>query len=652
MTSMNTTHAPLLPAPPHRGLSYASVPKILLGLGAFCLVVAGGIFLAVSWSSLGVGGRTAVLATVTLAAFAATLGLHRVGLRMAAEAISVVTLAFLTFDVYGGVASGLLGGLGHAGTTVLAGALLAGAGWGFGQVTRRGLPRLVAPQVVSGVGIALGYLGSANLGEGHPLVVGHLAVVAAGALAWSARRVGLPAQQWSTLAAGGLAWTGATVTAVSDALSSPTLHQLWVVGSGWSLLASSLGLLVPALVLRSRTSLLVGASGSAMLVTVAATLPVIGSSATTVVTVALIVTGAWTAAFATIRGPLRIIAVAPVALGSVILTIAVLVVAGYDLARWVPALPVFSHSFLVHLSGPTSPIAAGLVIPAVLIIIAAAASALTGSTRIGAADLARLAVAGSGVATALTTAAYDVPLAWSVGALALTGTLLAARSLRDDRPVASAYAAVTFALFGAAVIGALPSAALTASAAGAATLVAALLAFQAATPSVGLLGEIALIPFSAIATIALVMQLGHDAWSIPETYTLPLAAELLAIGVFHLRRNASAGTEVLIPGLLLALVPTTLLVLDDPLSLRALLLGAGCLALVLAGAALRWSAPIVAGAAAVTVLVLRELGPYANAVPQWVWIGLAGMVLTAAGITWERQLRDLRRAVSMVGRLR
>src|SRR4051794_19635527 len=41
------------------GLSAASVPKLLLGLGAACLLVAAVIFLAVAWSWLGIGGRTA-----------------------------------------------------------------------------------------------------------------------------------------------------------------------------------------------------------------------------------------------------------------------------------------------------------------------------------------------------------------------------------------------------------------------------------------------------------------------------------------------------------------------------------------------------------------------------------------------------------------
>jgi hypothetical protein len=87
-------------------------------------------------------------------------------------------------------------------------------------------------------------------------------------------------------------------------------------------------------------------------------------------------------------------------------------------------------------------------------------------------------------------------------------------------------------------------------------------------------------------------------------------------------------------------------------SLRAALLGAGCLGLVLAGTRLRWSSPLVVGAVVGGLLVLRELAPYAAATPQWVLIGLAGTVLTVVGVTWERRLRDLRQAADYLGRLR
>src|SRR4051812_34309411 len=59
----SSSPAPSQPAPSQppasSGLSAASVPKLLLGLGAICLLIAAVIFLAVAWSWLDIGGRTA-----------------------------------------------------------------------------------------------------------------------------------------------------------------------------------------------------------------------------------------------------------------------------------------------------------------------------------------------------------------------------------------------------------------------------------------------------------------------------------------------------------------------------------------------------------------------------------------------------------------
>ena len=93
-------------APRLRG---ASVPKILLSLGALCLLVAAVTFLAVAWSWLGVGGRTVVLVALTGSALGVSAVMHRRGLRMAAESLSVVGLGLLALDVVGARARRLAG---------------------------------------------------------------------------------------------------------------------------------------------------------------------------------------------------------------------------------------------------------------------------------------------------------------------------------------------------------------------------------------------------------------------------------------------------------------------------------------------------------------------------------------------------------------
>ena len=139
----------------------------------------------------------------------------------------------------------------------------------------------------------------------------------------------------------------------------------------------------------------------------------------------------------------------------------------------------------------------------------------------------------------------------------------------------------------------------------------------------------------------------------PEAYTLPTALVLVALGLYRLRRQASTTTGTsLLPGLVLATVPSLLWVLGDPVSLRALLLGAACLVLVIGAVQVRWGAPLLVGAGVGAILVLRELAPYVAQTPQWLAIGLAGAVLTVIGVTWEKRLQDLQVAGGFLGRLR
>ncbi|MCM3517039.1 SCO7613 C-terminal domain-containing membrane protein [Nocardioides sp. P86] len=158
----------------------------------------------------------------------------------------------------------------------------------------------------------------------------------------------------------------------------------------------------------------------------------------------------------------------------------------------------------------------------------------------------------------------------------------------------------------------------------------------------------------ALLTAASWVRLADTGVTQPEAYALPAALALLVLGALRLRRDPAASTRsALGSGLLLATVPSLLRVLvDDPVSPRALVLGLACLGLVLLGARLRLAAPLVVGAVVGGVLVLAEAAPWAAQTPQWVLLGLIGTLLTVVGVTWERRLAQVRAGSAYLARLR
>lgn len=726
------------PAPERGGVAFASVPKILLGLGAFCLLVAAVIFLAVSWSALGVGGRTAVLGAFTLTAGASALLLHRTGLRIAGESLIVVALGMLALDVFGAGAAGWIGD-GSDGTVSLAAGLTVAVAAVLVSLLRiGGQPRLVAPQVIAGIGLTVAYVGAVDVTD-HRLVAGHaLTLVAIGAVLVG-RAAGLVPLQWSVTAAGALAWFGSASVAATDALLDPDLHQLWAEGSGWSLLVTAAAMLVPGLVVRHQQLALAGASCAAMVVTVVLTLPSVDTDASTFGLVALGVTTAWVSGLAVLPRIARPVAIAPSAAGSVILAGLAVVTVAVAVARWADDVRPFTRSLDVVIGGPDPVTEPLLLVPSLLVPLAFVALVATDRSRAALLAWARVAgvVAGLGVAATLTS--YDVQLAAPVAVLVLVA--IGSAALR-----ATGFSAVAVLVAGAAALAAVPSAPLAAVVAGTGAALALTLATLVRTPDSTVAGRLAAAPLLGLAVAALVQAAGGGAawvavpvllavgvlavalprpevevtagvvalvalpgslavatdpgglaalWLAvagfvacasalvnesrrtavwggaallllaswvrladlevrePEAYTLPLAAALLALGGWRMQRSPAVGTaEALLPGLLLGTIPSLLWVLGDPVSLRALVLGGACLALTIAGAALRWSAPLLVGATVGAAIVVRELGPYAGDFPKWVWIGLAGALLTVVGITWERRLLEVRKAVGFLGRLR
>ncbi|WP_163573282.1 hypothetical protein [Fodinicola feengrottensis] len=85
-----------------------TVQNVLLSLGGLLLSVAAVVFTVVAWGRVGIGGRAAMLAALTIVVLAVPALLNRHGLRTTALAVASVGLVFLGLDAYAARASGLL----------------------------------------------------------------------------------------------------------------------------------------------------------------------------------------------------------------------------------------------------------------------------------------------------------------------------------------------------------------------------------------------------------------------------------------------------------------------------------------------------------------------------------------------------------------
>ncbi|MFM9595852.1 SCO7613 C-terminal domain-containing membrane protein [Streptomyces scabiei] len=164
--------------------------------------------------------------------------------------------------------------------------------------------------------------------------------------------------------------------------------------------------------------------------------------------------------------------------------------------------------------------------------------------------------------------------------------------------------------------------------------------------------------YAATALFVLASWVRLAAWDVgsPEAYTLPVTVPALLVGHLRRRRDLTASSWTTYgPGLAVTLVPSLVAAWSDAHWLRPLLLGAAALAVTLLGARHRLQAPLLLGGGALTLVTLHELAPYiaqvVDALPRWAPPALAGLLLLAAGATYEQRLRDARRIRDMLGKL-
>lgn len=156
-----------------------------------------------------------------------------------------------------------------------------------------------------------------------------------------------------------------------------------------------------------------------------------------------------------------------------------------------------------------------------------------------------------------------------------------------------------------------------------------------------------------LLAVAWWLRLAASDVSTIEAYTLPVAALLLLAGLWAmLRRPGTHSLTALLPGLLLATTPSLPAALAEPSSVRGLLLGLAALVLVGVGARLAWVAPFAVGVVEAVLLTVRHLTPFADALPRWVLLAVAGLLLLGAGTTWESRARQARRGLAAVRAMR
>ncbi len=745
------------PAPPRqRRLPAASVQVVLLSLGALCLLVAAVVFVAVTWSLLGLTGRTLVLLGFTGLLALVAVALTRQDLRGAAETFWIVVAGMLTVDLLGAQSAGLAGldALDWRGTGALVGGALLATGLGVGVWARRQpVGRLYGAESVAVVGALIVCTSNVWLAE-NPAVAATVAVPVLAALFALLRRQ-VPVAAYGM---GGLAlasWLVLLLVGWERTLETAGLGEWWSDGRGWPLLAAAvlaavtvylpttpaqarpvaagLGLLALALLAggpqtvgTETRDIVVASTILVALALVAAFAPrtwALGAAA--LAALGVVGLGLWLAA-----GPSNALAslepdgstsadtvlsgsafgAAPWTAGIVALAVASSLVlllrrvperhrasAGPSVGAVAPA--VLALGALVLVLGLQPPLWVGVLAAAVATAIAAGATwwvrdhsvaAASGTTTTAyLAALTLYTAAANDLLIAVTTSIFAVVLvvvlvlrdlagrhfsaaasgalaalvggwalvAWGVElgadadarglALALYAALvgvIASPATRHEAPrITLEVTAMVLAVTAVVAIPDPHTSAMAMTAVGSAICLVAVANRDRA--QLGWLGAV-------ILGLATAVRAALDVQA-PELYTLPAATLLIAAGAWRLRTDREASSfDVLGSGLTLALLPSLVLALDEPVSLRGALIGAAGVLALAVGVHQRLAAPFVLGAATTGLLAVRHLEPYADAVPRWITLGGVGLALLVVGVTWEARRRNLETAGRYLAALR
>lgn len=687
-----------------------TVQHLLLALGGLLLAVAAIAFTVISWGHLGIAGRSAVLGALTVAAAAVPVLLLRRSLTATAEVVACLALVLLLLDAYAlrQVAIPGTDGLRYAAVAL---AVVSAAWAGYARL----LPRLALPGLLALVLAQLPlFLWASATRSAHATAAALLATAAldtvaalrarrpgprltaavsgtalglcglltAGVLSGAATGAG-EALRASGLLLGAAALTGtaalrrapappvagmlAGVTAVSAVAAAGGVVRV-LVADDWTAvgyLLCAMASLAAAAALPLRRAVAVGlASGAAAAgaVTVLWALPPL--------TIALLTPGDFHGpaaapavaglAAATLAAAARRLDSRPLASGAVVAAAAALGAIDLPLGRVAVVVALLALSAValapaalatagvlavttigwVHEDGPMT-----LTVLALLLVAYGALFAAAPRTRAVSAACAVACAAGL---------AWDGPLVagWPRhdAAFAVLGVAAAAQALALTRTARAfeypGHAAAALAVCLA--VGEPAPLALTLACAGA--VMAAVAALRAERRR---LHHVA----TALFVAALWVRLATSGVTTPEAYTAPVSAVAIALGLLARRRDPTVSSWLAYgPGLAVTLMPSLVTAWGDPGWPRPLLLGAAALAVTLLGAARRLAAPLLLGGGVLALDAVHELAPFVaqalGALPRWVPLGVAGLLLLALGATYERRLREVRRLRRQLLRLR
>ncbi|MGW6196672.1 SCO7613 C-terminal domain-containing membrane protein [Kribbella sp. NPDC055110] len=641
-------HRPLPAAPPHLGIHLPAPPPAppvappvapvaarptrppkpsrirrlspqatLLTLGVLLLLAAGVTFLAVNWDNLPVAAQAAIIGTLAALSFAGSIPASRHTLAGTAEALAILGTGLLTVDLYGARALGLIpptavDGLTYSAIVFTTIAVLALVMTRLApKVVTYGVTTVIAAQIP----VPLVLIDRASL----PVLLGALLAQVVGTLFLSAKGTAIVRRTGSitaTIVFCGILVAGMTRTLLG--LVTTTTLSITIATAAVVCVAAATGIAI----LRKRPLPAALSPGlgecvcaAAAAFAVATTLPQLPGPSR------------WfTTALAAALAIVELVAARRTGKLAIILHTATITVAAVDLMYCVATDDIRQLGYLAA-------------ILAVLALFAAVRKLID--------PVPTAAVASLSAQFAIVLFAFDGyvdtwPAAVALAVVAAIGIAVTCGYVgKPLEPVLLTTAACAAVLAEIAAVSASP---FTATGVVLTIVAAPLIAYGMNPRRRPTLLQAALLLIIANTTF----MLGADAHTL-EWYTIPPALMLLTVGIVAWRNQSS--WVYLGPGLLLGLAPSTLTADTTDNWLRATLVVAAAVLLILLAVRYSLQSPFIIGSAAVAKIGIAQFLEVSPLIPRWITLATAGLILLTTGATYERRLTQAKQATRWVANL-